>query len=280
MKVKVAAIQCSLSDCEEENVLKISSYVKEAASQGAQIILPPELFQGYYFCKQEDEKFFSRAKSVEESRLLKHFSALAASLNVAIPVSFFEKSGPHYFNSLVMLDADGKNLGLYRKSHIPDGPGYEEKFYFKPGNTGFQVWNTRFAKVGVGICWDQWFPECARSLVLKGAELLFYPTAIGSEPANPELDTSQPWRRVMVGHAVANSTAVIASNRTGVEEGQSFYGHSFVADHRGDFLAQYSQKEEGVLLAEINLKVQQAYQASFGFFRDRRPELYEEIVKS
>jgi N-carbamoylputrescine amidase len=279
MNVKVAAIQCAFSDSEEENVLKITSYVKEAASKGAQIILPPELFQGYYFCRHEDEKFFLRAQSVNESRILKHFSSLAAQLGVAIPVSFFEKDGPHFYNSLVMMDADGKNLGLYRKSHIPDGPGYEEKFYFKPGNTGFQVWNTRFAKVGVGICWDQWFPETARSLVLKGAQILFYPTAIGSEPKDPSLDTRLPWRRAMIGHAVSNCTAVVAANRIGTEEGQSFYGNSFISDHQGSFLAEYKDSEEGVLISDIDLAKQAKYQAAFGFFRDRRPELYEEIVK-
>lgn len=280
MKIKVAAIQCTISDNEEENVLKISSYVKEAASKGAQIILPPELFQGFYFCRHEDEKFFSRAKSVSESNILKHFSSLASSLGVAIPVSFFEKEGPLYFNSLCMIDADGKNLGLYRKSHIPDGPGYEEKFYFRPGNTGFKVWNTRFAKVGVGICWDQWFPETARSLVLKGAQVLFYPTAIGSEPHDPSLDTRKPWRRAMIGHAVSNCTPVIAANRIGKEENQSFYGNSFIADHKGDFLAEFADTEEGVLVSELDLDKQSKYQAAFGFFRDRRPELYEEIVKT
>ena len=279
MKVKVAAIQCSLSDHEEENVLKITSLVKEAASKGAQIILPPELFQGYYFCRHEDEKFFARAKSVSESAILRHFSSLAASLNVAIPVSFFEKDGPNYFNSLCMMDADGKNLGLYRKTHIPDGPGYEEKFYFKPGNTGFKVWSTRYAKVGVGICWDQWFPECARAMVLKGAQILFYPTAIGSEPNNPGLDTRLPWRRAMIGHAVSNCTAVVAANRIGVEEGQSFYGNSFISDHQGNLVKEFGDKEEGFLTSEIDLEFQARYQASFGFFRDRRPELYEEIVK-
>lgn len=280
MNVKVAAIQCKISDNEEENVLKISSYVKEAAAQGANIILPPELFQGYYFCRHEDEKFFLRAKSVAESNILKHFSSLAASLGVAIPVSFFEKDGPLYYNSLVMLDADGKNLGLYRKSHIPDGPGYEEKFYFRPGNTGFKVWNTRFAKVGVGICWDQWFPETARALVLNGAQLLFYPTAIGSEPHDPTLDTREQWRRAMIGHAVSNCTSVIAANRIGTEEGQNFYGNSFMADYRGDFLAQFKDSEEGVLVSEVDLDKQARYQAAFGFFRDRRPELYKDLVNT
>jgi N-carbamoylputrescine amidase len=279
MKVTVAAIQCALSDSEEENVLKITSLVKDAAGKGAQIILPPELFQGYYFCRHEDEKFFSRAQTVSESRILRHFSSLASSLGVAIPVSFFEKDGPHYFNSLVMLDSDGKNLGLYRKSHIPAGPGYEEKFYFKPGNTGFKVWNTRFAKIGVGVCWDQWFPEVARALVLKGAQILFYPTAIGSEPHDPNLDTRLPWRRAMIGHAVSNCTAVVAANRIGTEESQKFYGHSFVADHKGDLLAEFKDKEEGVLISKLDLEAQSKYQAAFGFFRDRRPELYEDLVK-
>ncbi len=279
MNIKVAAIQCSLSDSEEKNVMKITGYVKEAASKGAQIILPPELFQGYYFCRHENEKFFTRAQTVNESRLLKHFSSLAAQLNVAIPVSFFEKDGPHFYNSLVMMDADGKSLGLYRKSHIPDGPGYEEKFYFKPGNTGFKVWNTRFAKVGVGICWDQWFPETARALVLKGAQVLFYPTAIGSEPNDATLDTRLPWRRAMIGHAVSNCTAVVAANRIGTEEGQSFYGNSFIADHQGNFLTEYKDQEEGVLISDLDLEKQSKYQAAFGFFRDRRPELYEDLIK-
>lgn len=279
MKIKVAAIQCSFSDSEDQNVLKITGLIKDAAQKGAQVILPPELFQGYYFCRHEDEKFFSRAKSVGESRLLKHFSSVAADLGVVLPISFFEKEGPHYYNSLVVLDADGKNLGTYRKSHIPDGPGYEEKYYFKPGNTGFKVWNTRFAKIGVGICWDQWFPECARIMALKGAQLLFYPTAIGSEPHDPSLDTRLPWRRVMIGHAVANCLPVIAANRIGQEENQNFYGNSFISDYAGNFLAEFGDKDEGVIVSEIDLDKQALYQAAFGFFRDRRPELYQELTQ-
>jgi N-carbamoylputrescine amidase len=279
MKINVAAIQCSFSDSEDQNVLKLTGLIKEAAKKGAQIILPPELFQGYYFCRNEDEKFFERAKTVSESRIIRHFSSLAAELGVVLPISFFEKEGPHYYNSLVVLDADGKNLGLYRKSHIPDGPGYEEKYYFKPGNTGFKVWNTRYAKVGVGICWDQWFPECARILALKGAQLLMYPTAIGSEPHDPTLDTRLQWRRVMVGHSVANCLPVVASNRIGVEEGQSFYGNSFISDYAGNFLSELSDKEEAVLVSELDLQKQAQMQAAFGFFRDRRPDLYEELTK-
>lgn len=280
MKVKVAAVQASFTDSEEKNVLKISALVREAASQGAQIILPPELFQGYYFCRHHDDKFFDRAKQTNDSQILRHFSSLASELGVAIPVSFFEKDGPHYYNSLAMIDADGRNLGVYRKSHIPTGPGYEEKYYFRPGNSGFKVWASRFGKIGVGICWDQWFPEAARILVMKGAQILFYPTAIGSEPHDTSLDTRLPWRRAMVGHAVSNATAVVASNRIGHEEGQNFYGNSFIADHQGNLLKEFQDKEEGVLVGEIDLAAQARYQAAFGFFRDRRPELYEDLVKS
>jgi len=223
-QVTVAAIQCALPGGKDKNVDSIVEQIHKAADAGANIILPPELFEGPYFCKTQSEEFFSWALPVEGHPTIQKMRGLAKELNVVIPVSFFEKDGPHYFNSMAMVDADGSVLGVYRKSHIPDGPGYSEKYYFRPGNTGFKVWDTKFAKIGVGICWDQWFPECARAMALMGAQILFYPTAIGSEPHDPTLDTKDPWQRVMIGHAVANAIPVVAANRIGIEEGQVFYG--------------------------------------------------------
>jgi len=209
--------------------------------------------------------------------------ALSAELGVAIPVSIFEREGPHYFNSMVMVDADGKALGVYRKSHIPDGPGYQEKYYFRPGDTGFRVWNTRVGRLGVGICWDQWYPETARAMMLQGAEVLFYPTAIGSEPHDKELDTAEPWRRAMQGHAVSNVVPVIGANRTGHEQvteaGQTFYGSSFIADHRGDLVEAFGRDDEGVLVHSFDLDYIDRHRAAWGFFRDRRTDLYGELVK-
>jgi N-carbamoylputrescine amidase len=205
---------------------------------------------------------------------------LARELHVVIPVSFFERSGQVYYNSLAMINADGAMLGVYRKSHIPDGPGYEEKFYFRNGDTGFKVWDTTFGKIGVGICWDQWFPECARSMVLMGAEILLYPTAIGSEPEEPNLNTKDPWQRAMIGHAVSNVIPVAAANRIGLEGSQTFYGHSFIANQRGDKVAELNDTEEGVITAEFDLDTVRLNRASFGFFRDRRPELYQALLEA
>lgn len=272
--VTVAVIQCSLGGSVEQNVEKIMHWVRKAAAAGAQVILPPELFEGPYFCKAEVESEFLRAKPVEGHPTIAKMRALARELGVVIPVSFFEKAGQAYYNSLVMVDADGSELGLYRKSHIPDGPGYEEKYYFRPGDTGFQVWDTRFGKIGVGICWDQWFPECARAMVLKGAELLLYPTAIGSEPHDPSLDTKDPWQRAMVGHAVSNVVPVCAANRVGNEDGQIFYGSSFCANHRGDLVSVLDRVEENFAIATFDLAYTRRMRAAWGFFRDRRPELY------
>jgi len=203
---------------------------------------------------------------------------IAAELGAVIPVSIFERDGPHYYNSVVMLDVDGRPLGVYRKSHIPDGPGYQEKYYFRPGDTGFRVWDTKVGRIGVGICWDQWYPEAARAMALMGAEVLLYPTAIGSEPHDASLDTRDPWRRVMQGHAVANVIPVAAANRIGFEPGpsggQNFYGSSFIADHRGDLAASLERGEEGVLTAEFDLDFLQTHRAAWGFFRDRRTDLY------
>ena len=205
--------------------------------------------------------------------------ALAKELQVYIPTSFFEADGQHHYNSLAMIDDAGEVMGVYRKSHIPDGPGYEEKFYFRPGNTGFKVWKTRYGTIGVGICWDQWYPETARAMMLMGAEILFFPTAIGNEPHDPDLDTSRLWQRAMIGHAVSNVVPVVAANRIGTESGQTFYGHSFVTDQRGDFIADYKRDETGVLVAEVDIDLAKKHRAAFGFFRDRRPELYGRLAQ-
>jgi N-carbamoylputrescine amidase len=216
---------------------------------------------------------------VTEHPAVQQFQALAQELGVVIPVSFYERSGQTYYNSLAMVDATGALLGVYRKSHIPDGPGYEEKFYFRPGDTGFRVWQTAFGCLGVGICWDQWFPECARAMVLMGAEILLYPTAIGTEPQEPDLDTKDPWQRAMVGHAVSNVIPVAAANRIGTEGNQTFYGHSFICNHRGDKLAELDATEEGVLFQSFDLGTIRRHRAAFGFFRDRRPDLYHRLTE-
>lgn len=279
-QITVAAIQAAFSENLEANIDLIAKHVRAAAADGAQVILPPELFQGPYFCREEKEDWFRAAYPVDAHPAVAHMSTLAKELGVVIPTSIFEREGNHYYNSLVLIDADGSALGTYRKSHIPDGPGYEEKFYFRPGNTGFRVWETRFGRLGVGICWDQWFPECARAMTLLGAEILFYPTAIGSEPEEPDLETSAMWRRAMLGHAVHNVIPVVAANRIGNESGQIFYGHSFIADHRGELVREMKDTETGHLLATFDLDAIHLARASFGFFRDRRPELYGELTRS
>jgi N-carbamoylputrescine amidase len=275
----VAAVQTRFSDELEADVGRVAALVEEAAERGAQVVLPPELFQGHYFCKTEDEAHFARAFPMVEHPAVLAMQAAARRLGIVIPTSYFERDGQHFYNSLALVDADGTVLGNYRKSHIPDGPGYEEKFYFRPGNTGFRVWATKFGRLGVGICWDQWFPEAARAMVLDGAEVLFYPTAIGSEPEDPGLDTRHLWRRAMQGHAVSNLVPVVAANRTGVEGDQSFYGHSFVCDHFGDVVAELGDAEEGVIVQELDLAEAARRRAAFGFFRDRRPELYGRLVR-
>ncbi|ADU12559.1 N-carbamoylputrescine amidase [Asticcacaulis excentricus] len=280
--VSVAALQTAYGADMAANIAKTEALVREAAAKGAQIILPSELFQGEYFCVSQEERWFATAFAWRSHPCVLAMQKLAAELNVVIPTSIYEKEGPHYFNSMVMIDAGGELLGVYRKSHIPDGPGYQEKYYFRPGDTGFKVWDTQFARVGVGICWDQWYPEAARAMALLGAEILFYPTAIGSEPHDAELDTAAPWQRVMQGHAVANVIPVVASNRIGTESlispqngcGQTFYGHSFIANHRGDKVAEYGKGEEGVLVADFDLDYLNTHRAAWGFFRDRRTDLY------
>jgi N-carbamoylputrescine amidase len=273
--ITVAAIQCSLPGTRAENVARVEKHVREAAARGAKVILPPELFEGPYFCREEKAEWFAEARAAEDDDAVKRMRVVARELGVVVPVSFFERAGQAYYNSVAVIDADGQVLGVYRKSHIPDGPGYEEKFYFRPGDTGFRVWPTRFGTLGVGICWDQWFPETARAMMLLGAEVLFYPTAIGSEPHDPDLDTRDPWQRAMVGHAVSNVVPVVAANRTGDESGQVFYGSSFIADARGDKRAELGRSDEGVITATFDLGAIERARASWGFFRDRRPELYD-----
>jgi len=279
-KIAVAALQLQLNlEQEADNIAAVSALVEEAAAGGARIVLPPELFSGGYFCREEHDRFFALARPVAGHPSVAAMQALAARLEVAIPTSFFERDGQHYYNTLAMIDERGEVLGTYRKSHIPDGPGYEEKFYFRPGNTGFKVWDVAGTRIGVGICWDQWYPESARVMALMGAELLFYPTAIGSEPQDADFDTSRMWCRAMVGHAVSNCMPVIAANRIGREGGQTFYGHSFIADQWGDRLAEFGREDSGALIAELDLAAAARHRASMGFFRDRRPQLYGRICE-
>lgn len=281
--VKIAAIQMQMGADKEANAQKAEAMVRQAAQNGAQIVLIPELFEGYYFCKDMDKKYFEWAQPLENNPLIGRFSKLAKELEVVIPLSYFERSGDRYFNSLVMIDADGTVLENYRKTHIPDGPGYEEKFYFEPGDTGFKVWKTRYANVGVGICWDQWFPETARSLTLMGADMIFYPTAIGSEP-EIGVDSASHWQRVQMGHSAANIIPVIAANRIGVEEGESctltFYGSSFITDQTGQKVAEASRDREEILYAEFDPSAIAQHRHYWGLIRDRRPECYGKITEN
>lgn len=276
-ELSLGLVQCPLGGERDENVDRVEALVRRAAAAGAQVIALPELFEGPYFPQQEDDRCFALATTLDEQPTVTRFRRLAAELEVVLPVSFFERSGTAYYNSVVLIDADGEVLGLYRKSHIPDGPGYEEKFYFRPGDTGFKVFASRYGAIGVGICWDQWFPEAARAMTLLGAEVLLYPTAIGSEPAAPDVDTMEPWRRVMIGHAVANWIPVAAANRTGLEGAQTFYGSSFISSPRGDLVVDLDRNEEGVGVFRFDLETIRRERAGWGFFRDRRPDLYGPI---
>ncbi len=266
----------------DKNVSNAEKLVRKAASEGAQIILIQELFESQYFCMDQKEELFELSKPFDNHPTIKKFSELAKELKVVLPVSFFEKANRAHYNSVAIVDADGSILGKYRKSHIPDGPGYQEKFYFNPGDTGFKVWNTKYAKIGVGICWDQWFPEAARSMVLNGAELLLYPTAIGGEPEDDGFDSSDMWQRAMIGHSASNQIPVIASNRIGTEKGidieNYFYGRSFVTNHVGDKIAEGSRDKEEVLIGKINLSEAETLRNVWGVFRDRRPELYKGLL--
>lgn len=272
--IALGVLQSAFSEDMHANIETVKGLVREAAGQGAQVILPPELFQGPYFCTSQEERWFATAYPALEHPCVTALQPLAAELGVVIPVSIFEREGPRYYNSLVMLDADGKALGTYRKSHIPDGPGYQEKYYFRPGDTGFKVWDTKHGRVGVGICWDQWFPEAARAMALMGAEVLLYPTAIGSEPHDDSLDTAARWRRAMQGHAVSNVIPVAAANRVGDENGQLFYGTSFICDHTGEVVSELDRREQGVAVARFDRAFLDRHRAAWGFFRDRRTDLY------
>ncbi|HAS7002056.1 TPA: N-carbamoylputrescine amidase [Vibrio parahaemolyticus] len=281
--VKFAALQLTKSWDLEDNLAKAKNAIREAAQNGANVILPQELFAAPYFCKKQEAKYFELAEETANSHLIQEMSALAKEFGVVIPVSYFEKAGNTFFNSLVMIDADGTVLENYRKSHIPDGPGYSEKYYFSPGDTGFKVWQTKFGKFGAGICWDQWFPELARSLALHGAEAIFYPTAIGSEPQDPTLDSRDHWQRTMQGHSAANLVPVIASNRVGTEIDDgietTFYGSSFITDHTGAKIAEAPREGETIIYAEIDLAATAKARHAWGLFRDRRPDLYTSVGK-
>ena len=283
-EITVAATQMACSWDREGNIAEAESLVREAAGRGAQIVLLQELFETPYFCKDQKPELFALAQPLAGHPTLGRMSALAAELEVVLPVSFFERANNAYYNSLVVFDADGADLGLYRKSHIPDGPGYQEKFYFTPGDTGFKVWRTRHATIGAAVCWDQWFPEAARAMVLQGAELLFYPTAIGSEPQDAGLDSKDHWQRAMQGHAAANMVPLIASNRIGREPGEScaltFYGASFIADQTGAIVAEAGRDARAVITASFDLEAIRAQRAAWGLFRDRRPELYGALTTS
>ncbi|KAF6561231.1 N-carbamoylputrescine amidase [Paenibacillus sp. EKM202P] len=281
-KVKVAATQMSCSTNIEENISKAEKLVREAAAQGAQIILLQELFETPYFCQKEKSDYYVYATELEHNKAVNHFKKIAKELQVVLPISFYEKKNYARYNSLAVIDADGEVLGKYRKSHIPDGPGYEEKFYFNPGDTGFKVWNTRYAKIGVGVCWDQWYPEAARCMALMGAEILFYPTAIGSEPQDSSIDSKDHWQTCMLGHAASNLIPVIASNRIGMETDEessiNFYGSSFIAGPQGNKITEASRTDEEVLIAEFDLDELEVGRIEWGIFRDRRPELYKMIA--
>ncbi|MEM7327303.1 MAG: N-carbamoylputrescine amidase [Pseudomonadota bacterium] len=278
-EIKVAALQMAFVKGDPDaNISRTADLVRRAAHQGAEIILPSELFSDHYFCKSQDEAHFATAHAWHEHPAVLAMQKLAQELAVVIPVSIFEKDGPAYYNSVVSIDADGTALGVYRKSHIPDGPGYQEKFYFRPGDTGFRVWDTQKGRIGVGICWDQWFPEAARAMALLGADILLYPTAIGAEPQDATLDTAARWRRAMQGHAVSNVIPVIAANRVGDEDGQIFYGTSFIADEAGGIVTELGRQEEGIISATFDLDHLDRERAAWGFFRDRRPDLYKNLI--
>ena len=281
-KVTLAATQMSVGKDRAESLAKAEALIRRAAGEGANIILIQELFETPYFCQDQLPEYFELARPVEGNEGIARFQALARELNVVLPFSFFERANQAHFNSVATIDAGGELLGLYRKTHIPDGVGYQEKYYFNPGDTGFRVWDTKFGKVGVGICWDQWFPETARCLVLGGAEVLLYPTAIGNEPQFPDWDSRDHWQRAMQGHAASNMVPLVASNRIGKESGKNsemtFYGSSFIADETGAKVAEADRTSEAVLTHTFDLDAIRNQRAQWGFFRDRRPEHYGALV--
>ncbi len=282
--VTVSAVQMAMADSVGDNIVTAERLVRQAAAEGAQIVLIPELFEGPYFCIDMLPEHFARAHPIDGHPTVAHFQAVAAELNVVLPISIYERANNATFNTVVMIDADGSQMGIYRKSHIPDGVGYTEKYYFNPGDTGFRVWHTKHAAIGVAICWDQWFPESARAMALQGAEVLFYPTAIGSEPPDPAWDSSGHWQRVMQGHAGANLTPLVAANRIGRELGRdgereiTFYGSSFIADATGAKVAEAGRDDEVVLTATFDLGAIRTMRNAWGLFRDRRPDLYQPLM--
>ncbi|MDA0678939.1 MAG: N-carbamoylputrescine amidase [Proteobacteria bacterium] len=281
-KVTFAATQMACVENSDINVALAEQQVRAAAARGAQVILLQELFETPYFCKDLDNSYLELAHEGSANKLVRKFQKIARELSVVLPISFFERANNAFFNSIAVIDADGELLGIYRKSHIPDSPGYQEKFYFSPGDTGFHVWQTRFAKIGVAICWDQWFPEAARCMALQGAEVLLYPTAIGSEPGYPDINSSGHWQRAMQGHAASNCMPVIASNRIGLETGAScdvtFYGSSFITDHTGAIVVESDRDTQDIITAELDLDRMRIERATWGLFRDRRPDLYGDIL--
>ena len=282
-EVTFAATQMACSKNSKDNIDKAVNLIESAAKKGANVILIQELFETQYFCKDQKEELFELAKPFEDNPTIHLMSKLAKDNNVVLPISFFEKANKAHFNTIAMIDSDGTIMGRYRKSHIPDGPGYQEKFYFNPGNTGFKVWDTKFCKVGVGICWDQWSSEAAKIMALKGAEVILYPTAIGGEPDNnDDFDSSDMWQRAMIGHAAVNQVPIVASNRIGSEEGYEvsnfFYGRSFITDFTGEIKAEASRDKEEILIAKIDLDEAEGFRNSWGIFRDRRPDLYSALL--
>ena len=280
--IKVAATQMSCAWDIDENIAKAEKLVRNAAKDGAQIILIQELFETPYFCQKEKPEYFNYAVELEVNKAVTHFRAVAKELQVVLPISFFERKNKAKYNSIAVIDADGEILGVYRKTHIPDGPGYEEKFYFNPGDTGFKVWETKYATIGIGICWDQWYPETARCLALMGAEIIFYPTAIGSEPQDVGIDSRDHWQRCMQGHSAANMVPIVASNRIGIEtivdSSITFYGSSFITDCTGKKVQEADRTSEAVLLHEFDLDEIESRRSSWGMFRDRRPDMYGTIL--
>ena len=282
-EVTLAATQMTCSKNNTENIDKAESIIRKAAEMGAQIILIQELFESTYFCMDQKDELFQLSKPFKNHPTIERMAKLASELNVVLPISFFEKANRAHYNAIAVINANGEILGKYRKSHIPDGPGYQEKFYFNPGDTGFKVWDTAYAKIGIGICWDQWFPEVARIMALKGAEVLLYPTAIGGEPEDDGFDSSDMWQRAMIGHSAANQIPVVASNRIGTEQGQDisnyFYGRSFITNHVGDKIAEASRDKEEILIGKVNLDEAENLRNVWGVFRDRRTDLYSDLLK-
>ena len=281
-QVTVAATQMACGWDRQENIRNAERLVREAKARGADIVLLQELFETPYFCQDQRQDLFALAAPVDDNPAVSHFQKLAAELELVLPISFFERANNAHYNSIAIIDADGKRLGVYRKSHIPDGPGYREKFYFNPGDTGFKVWKTRYGRIGVAICWDQWFPEAARAMALKGAEILFYPTAIGTEPQDSTIDSKDHWQTVMRGHAGANLTPLVSSNRIGHEAMTdseiTFYGSSFIAGPQGELIAEAPRDKEAVIAASFDLDRIRAQRSAWGLFRDRRPDLYGPLL--